>query len=139
MRLVNDVLPKNKYDVIVVGEGLGGMTAASLVAKRGLSVLMIDQQDKPGGSCTSFRRDGVTYDSGTTMLYSFGERGFKPFRGFMNRFFGRSIAQGAVKAVSLATSPEVEGVNGRFFDRRQEFPYAHRLRSCTANRLDEQL
>jgi len=36
MRLVNDVLLKNKYDVIVVGAGLGGMTAASLVAKRGI-------------------------------------------------------------------------------------------------------
>ncbi|MFO7698862.1 MAG: FAD-dependent oxidoreductase, partial [Anaerolineae bacterium] len=62
----------------------GGMTAASLLAKRGLSVLMIDQQAKPGGSCTSFRRDGITYDVGTAMLYGFGETGFKPFRFIMN-------------------------------------------------------
>ncbi len=56
MRLINDAVLKDTYDVIVFGAGLGGMTAASLIAKRGLSVLMIDQQDKPGGSCTSFRR-----------------------------------------------------------------------------------
>ena len=84
MKLVNNTVLNNNYDVIVVGAGLGGMTAASLIAKRGLSVLMIDQQSKPGGSCTSFRRNGVTYDVGTAMLYGFGERGFKPFRFLMN-------------------------------------------------------
>lgn len=84
MRLLNDTLLRNAYDVIVVGAGLGGMTAASLLAKRGLSVLMIEQQGKPGGSCTSFRRNGITFDVGTAMLYGFGERGFKPFRFLFN-------------------------------------------------------
>jgi NAD(P)-dependent dehydrogenase (short-subunit alcohol dehydrogenase family) len=37
-------------------------------------------------------------------------------------FFGRSIAQGADTPVWLASSHEVAGVNGRFFDRRQEVP-----------------
>lgn len=84
MKLIHDVILKDQYDVIVVGAGLGGMTAASLLAKRGLSVLMIEQQDKPGGSCTSFRREGITYDVGTAMLYGFGKTGFKPFRFLIN-------------------------------------------------------
>jgi NAD(P)-dependent dehydrogenase (short-subunit alcohol dehydrogenase family) len=37
-------------------------------------------------------------------------------------FLGRSIAQGADTAIWLASSTEVEGSNGRFFDRRQEVP-----------------
>lgn len=37
-------------------------------------------------------------------------------------FLGRSIAQGADTAIWLASSAEVEGINGRFFDRRQEVP-----------------
>jgi NAD(P)-dependent dehydrogenase (short-subunit alcohol dehydrogenase family) len=35
-------------------------------------------------------------------------------------FKGRSIAQGADTAIWLASSPEVEGINGKFFDQRQE-------------------
>ena len=75
---------RNKYDVIVVGAGLGGLTAASLLAKRGLSVLLIDQQNKPGGSCTSFKREDHVFDVGTAMLYGFGEKGFRPFRFLIN-------------------------------------------------------
>jgi NAD(P)-dependent dehydrogenase (short-subunit alcohol dehydrogenase family) len=37
-------------------------------------------------------------------------------------FFARSVVQGADTAVWLATSPEVEGVNGRFFEQRREIP-----------------
>jgi len=46
---VNDAVLRDRYDVLVVGAGLGWMTAANLLAKRGLSVLMIEQQGKPGG------------------------------------------------------------------------------------------
>ncbi len=84
MRILPDNILKDRYDVIVVGAGLGGMTAASLLAKRGLSVLMIDQQNKPGGACTSFKREDHVFDVGAAMLYGFGEKGFRPFRSLMN-------------------------------------------------------
>ncbi|HOT90947.1 MAG TPA: NAD(P)-binding protein [Anaerolineae bacterium] len=84
MRILENCVLREHYDVIVVGAGLGGMTAASLLAKRGLSVLMIDQQSKPGGSCTSFKREDVVFDVGTAMIYGFGDKGFKPFRFLIN-------------------------------------------------------
>ncbi|MBP1693274.1 MAG: hypothetical protein H6Q37_1157, partial [Chloroflexi bacterium] len=76
MKLLNDAVLRDSYDVIVVGAGLGGMTAASLLAKRGLSVLMIEQQNKPGGACTSFKREDHVFDVGAAMLYGFGVKGF---------------------------------------------------------------
>lgn len=45
MELTYGMILRDSYDVIVVGAGLGGMTAASLLANRGLSVLMIEQQN----------------------------------------------------------------------------------------------
>lgn len=84
MRLIDDSVLRDFYDVIVVGAGMGGMTAASLLAKRGLSVLIIEQQNKPGGACTSFKREDHVFDVGQAMLYGFGEKGFRPFHFLMN-------------------------------------------------------
>ena len=84
MKLIGDLILRDHYDVVVVGAGLGGMTAASLLAKQGLSVLMIEQQGKPGGACTSFKREDHVHDVGAAMLYGFGEKGFRPFHFLIN-------------------------------------------------------
>jgi NAD(P)-dependent dehydrogenase (short-subunit alcohol dehydrogenase family) len=42
--------------------------------------------------------------------------------GFMGRFIGRTVAEGADTAVWLASSSEVEGINGQFFDQRKVVP-----------------
>jgi len=67
-------------NVIVVGAGVAGLTAAALLANRGLAVTLVEGGDRPGGSCSAFRRLGVTYDLGAAMLFGFGERGFNPHR-----------------------------------------------------------
>lgn len=72
------------YEVIVIGAGLSGLTAASLLAKRGMHVLVIDKAYSPGGSCGIFKRDGMIFDQGASMLYGFGERGFNPHRFVFN-------------------------------------------------------
>ncbi len=72
------------YDALVIGGGLSGLTAASLLAKRGLSVCVAEQSDQPGGSCGIFRRGDVTFDQGSAMLYGFGEHGFNAHRFVLN-------------------------------------------------------
>ncbi|MGL4374597.1 MAG: phytoene desaturase family protein, partial [Turicibacter sp.] len=73
-----------KQDVIVIGAGLSGLTCASLLAKRGLKVTLLDACYKPGGACGIFKRDDVIFEQGTAQLFGFGEKGFNPGRFLFN-------------------------------------------------------
>lgn len=44
---------KDKYDAVVIGAGIGGLTCGTFLAKGGLSMLVGEQVSKPGGYCTS--------------------------------------------------------------------------------------
>jgi len=52
------------YDVIVIGAGLGGLTAGAKLAKEGLRVLLLEQHDRPGGCATTFKRRDFTMEVG---------------------------------------------------------------------------
>ncbi len=58
---------KNKT-VIVIGAGIGGITAAIHLAKRGLKVTVIEKNARPGGRCDRISRDGHHFDTGPTLL-----------------------------------------------------------------------
>jgi all-trans-retinol 13,14-reductase len=52
------------YDIIVIGGGLGGLTAGAKLAREGKKVLLIEQHSQPGGCATSFRRGDFTLEVG---------------------------------------------------------------------------
>jgi len=69
---------KNKhddYDVIVVGAGMGGLTSAALLSQHGYKVLVAEQQEQIGGFCTSFERNGFTFNVGVADVSGLGECG----------------------------------------------------------------
>jgi phytoene desaturase len=54
--------------VIVIGAGIGGITAAIHLAKRGLHVTVIEKNARPGGRCDRICRQGHHFDTGPTLL-----------------------------------------------------------------------
>ena len=54
----------NKYDVIIIGSGLGGLTAGAALAKKGKKVLVLEQHFTIGGCATTYKRQGITYEVG---------------------------------------------------------------------------
>ena len=73
-----------EYDVIVIGAGISGLSAASLLAKRGLRVAVVEHAQTPGGSCGIFKRADAVFDQGAAMLYGFGKHGFNAHRFLFN-------------------------------------------------------
>lgn len=53
-----------KYDIIIIGAGLGGLTAGAKLAKEGKKVLLIEQHSVPGGCATTFKRGLYTLEVG---------------------------------------------------------------------------
>ena len=59
---------KQKSRVVVVGAGIGGLTAGALLAKDGHEVTIYDQAIVPGGCASTFKRRGFTFDVGATQV-----------------------------------------------------------------------
>ncbi|NWG01364.1 MAG: NAD(P)/FAD-dependent oxidoreductase [Syntrophaceae bacterium] len=54
----------DSWDVIIVGAGVGGLTAATLLVKAGLRVLILDRNSHPGGTAYVYQRKGFTFPMG---------------------------------------------------------------------------
>ena len=53
-----------KWDIILVGAGIGGLTAAAYLAKAGLRVLVLDRNPHPGGTAYAYHRKGFSFPMG---------------------------------------------------------------------------
>jgi C-3',4' desaturase CrtD len=54
--------------VLVIGAGIGGLTAGALLAQRGYAVKVYEQAAVVGGCASSFRRRGFIFDVGATQV-----------------------------------------------------------------------
>lgn len=55
-------MAKQKYDVVVVGAGPGGLCCNALLCKWGLKTLLVDKNTVPGGKAITVERNGFLYD-----------------------------------------------------------------------------
>ncbi|MGE0543910.1 MAG: phytoene desaturase family protein [Dehalococcoidia bacterium] len=118
------------YDVVVVGAGIGGLTAAALAAHDGLETLVLEAHNRPGGCAGDFALNGVIFPAGATLI-----SGFEP-EGLHSWVYRRLGIVG--RAEPLETAMEVVGTEERFTlwtdrerwndEARRAFPRGHAAR-----------
>ncbi len=53
-----------KYDVVIIGSGLGGLLCGNILSKDGKNVCILEKQHQYGGNLQTFKRDGKEFDTG---------------------------------------------------------------------------
>ncbi len=101
-----------KYDIIIIGAGLGGLTAGAKLAKEGKKVLLIEQHSKPGGCATTFKRGRFTLEVGLHEMDGPSPRDMK------TRIFNELDVTGKIEFIKV---PEFY----RFYNDRYDFIISH--------------
>lgn len=65
---------KSHYDAIVIGSGIGGLVAATQLAVKGARVLVLEKYVIPGGSSGYYKREGYTFDVGSSVMFGFSDK-----------------------------------------------------------------
>jgi len=57
-----------KFDILVIGSGMGGLVCADILGKEGFKVGVVEKNKQIGGSLQTYARDKVIFDSGVHYL-----------------------------------------------------------------------
>lgn len=66
---------KPYYDIVIIGAGVGGLTAAALLSKAGLSVCVLEKEPHAGGYLAGFRRKDFRFDTAIHWLNQYAPNG----------------------------------------------------------------
>ena len=102
-------LTDSRYDVVIVGSGLGGLCTASILSKEGYKVCVLEKNRQLGGSLQIFSRDKVIFDTGIHYIGGLSEgqnlnRYFKYF-GLMDKLKLKQMDMDGFDIVTFPNDP----------------------------------
>jgi len=62
----------NKYDIIIIGSGLGGLLCGYILTKEGFNVCILEKQKQYGGNLQTFTRHGHKFETGVHYIGALG-------------------------------------------------------------------
>lgn len=77
---VKEASQVTEVDYVVIGSGIGGLSAAALLAWYGKSVVVCESHYLPGGVAHSFERNGFKFDAGPSLWNGMSTKPYNPLR-----------------------------------------------------------
>ena len=106
---------KDKYDIVIVGSGLGGLVSSIILAKEGYKVCVLEKNNQFGGNLQTFVRDKTIFDTGIHYIggLSEGQNLYQYFKyiGIMDSLNLKKMDENGYDMIS-------------FENHEQEFPHA---------------
>ena len=108
------VKDKRNIPIVVIGSGLGGLSAGAYFAKHGFPVTVLERHERPGGYATSFEREKERFKFEVSLHVTSGTKG-----GPLKRIFDET---GILEKVEMVDLPEQSRVVAPDYD--IIFPYS---------------
>lgn len=88
--------------VEIIGAGVAGLSLGIRLRRRGVETVIYERQERPGGLCTAWRRDGYTFDG--CLHWLLGAREGTPF----HTMWGEVADLGALRFVDFEERVDIE-------------------------------
>jgi len=100
----------SKFDAVIIGGGLGGLTSGCFLSKEGLNVCVIEKHHQLGGCLQTFKRDNCVFDTGMHYIGSIEEgqtlnRFFKYFN-ILDRLNLKKLDEGCFDRINFHADPK---------------------------------
>jgi len=93
-----------RFDAVVIGAGVAGLTAAAILSERGLRTCVVERHNVPGGCASFYQRDGYRFDVGATLVGGFGSRGVHHL---LNERLGIEVSSVAIEPSMVVHLPDM--------------------------------
>lgn len=121
---------KERYDVVIVGSGLGGLVSAIILAKEGYSVCVLEKNNQYGGNLQTFVRDKTIFDTGIHYIGGLGEgqnlHQYFKYLGIIDKLNLKQLDENAFDIISFEDDkieyPHAQGYENFVHQLEQYFP-----------------